>query len=146
MSTLSDTLTISAFAPVLSNLFFRKITFLLGTKLKFSVRLRSIHVDILDTPVLSISWKLQFSTSHPSKNVGILSPFICKNIGWSFREEYYYNGTVTLVFYKVAAASAYTRTNSNPTTTLPPPLQPLQPPLFGAIPASLAFCARKSRS
>lgn len=40
---------------------------------------------------------------------------VCKHVGWDFRIEFFNNGTIDLVFYNVAAASGYTRTNSNPT-------------------------------
>ena len=40
---------------------------------------------------------------------------ICRNIGWGFREDYENNGTVKLVLYKVAAASAHSRDSANPT-------------------------------
>jgi len=34
---------------------------------------------------------------------------ICKHLGWGFREDYENDGTVTLVFYKIGAASQYVR-------------------------------------
>ncbi len=40
---------------------------------------------------------------------------VCKNLGWSFREDYDGDGNPNIVFYKLGAASAYTRSSSNPT-------------------------------
>lgn len=40
---------------------------------------------------------------------------ICKNLGWSFREDYDSEGNPEIVFYKLGAASAYARTGANPT-------------------------------
>ena len=37
---------------------------------------------------------------------------ICRPLGWSFREEYYADGGVELVFYKLGEASAYSRSDS----------------------------------
>ena len=40
---------------------------------------------------------------------------ICKNLGWSFREDYAKDGSVNLVFYKPGSASGYVRSSSAPT-------------------------------
>jgi len=40
---------------------------------------------------------------------------ICKNLGWSFREDYDSEGNPDIVFYKLGAASAYARTGAHPT-------------------------------
>lgn len=37
---------------------------------------------------------------------------ICKHLGWGFREDYENDGTGTLVFYKIGAASQYVRDNN----------------------------------
>lgn len=37
---------------------------------------------------------------------------ICKNLGWSFRQDCHNDGTIELVFYKLAAASGYSRISS----------------------------------
>jgi len=39
---------------------------------------------------------------------------ICSQLGWSLREEYYSNGSVGLVFYKVGTATSYVRDETNP--------------------------------
>lgn len=45
-------------------------------------------------------------------NVVEAAQFICENLGWSFRQDCHNDGTVEFVFYKVAAASGYSRTSS----------------------------------
>jgi len=40
---------------------------------------------------------------------------ICKNIGWSFREDYDSDGAASLVFYKLAGADSYVRGDSSST-------------------------------
>jgi len=37
---------------------------------------------------------------------------ICRPLGWSFREEYYADGGISLVFYKCGEASAYSRSEA----------------------------------
>jgi len=39
---------------------------------------------------------------------------ICSQLGWSIREEYYSDGSVSLIFYKAGAAGSYVRNDSNP--------------------------------
>jgi len=41
--------------------------------------------------------------------------FICRQIGWGFREDYNNDDTVAFVFYKIGAAAAYTRDSDNMT-------------------------------
>ncbi len=40
---------------------------------------------------------------------------ICRHLGWSFREDYKNDGTVTFVFYKPGAASRYSRSDQDTT-------------------------------
>lgn len=40
--------------------------------------------------------------------------FVCKNLGWCFREDYKNDGTVTFVFYKAGSASGSYRDYNNP--------------------------------
>jgi len=40
---------------------------------------------------------------------------ICNNLGWSFREDYLPDGSISLRFYKLGAAAAYARSDYNPT-------------------------------
>lgn len=40
---------------------------------------------------------------------------ICRHLGWGFREEYSNDGTVSLVFYKIGNATAYSRDSNNST-------------------------------
>jgi len=40
---------------------------------------------------------------------------ICRQLGWSFREDYKNDGTVEFVFYKIGAADSYSRDGDNPT-------------------------------
>ncbi len=40
---------------------------------------------------------------------------ICRHIGWGFREDYGNDGSITFRFYKIAAASQYSRSNQNTT-------------------------------
>ena len=51
---------------------------------------------------------------------------ICRQLGWSFREDYKNDGTVEFVFYKIGAASQYSRDGDNPTI-----LQRLHAPAAG---------------
>ncbi len=48
-----------------------------------------------------------------SLNVIEAVQLICSHLGWGFREDYGNDGTINLVFYKIASASAYVRDSLN---------------------------------
>ncbi len=47
-------------------------------------------------------------------NVAEAIEYICRQIGWGYRQDNFNDGTVTLVFYELGRAGAYVRSDSDP--------------------------------
>jgi len=47
-------------------------------------------------------------------NIIEAASLICSQLGWSLREEYYRDGSVSLIFYKAGSAGSYVRNDSAP--------------------------------